>query len=91
MPVLPMGLTNSPALACQNSELMANIIQEEMRARWRGEKGLDAFSDLPTPEDGREGVEPASTVYCDDFMQTATPPWVDLLVQVGARVFELMN
>ena len=52
---------------------------------------MDAFSDLPTPEDGREGVEPASTVYCDDFMQTATPPWVDLLVQVGARVFELMN
>eukprot|EP00961_Rhodomonas_salina_P074116 995902-Rhodomonas_salina.1 len=24
-------------------------------------------------------------------MQTATPPWVELLVQVGTRVFKLMN
>eukprot|EP00961_Rhodomonas_salina_P247527 3344277-Rhodomonas_salina.1 len=66
---------------------MARIIQDEMRARWRGEKGLDALADLPTPAEAREGVEPASTVYCDDFMQTATPQWVELLVQVGARVF----
>lgn len=51
----------------------------------------DVFADLLTPDDTREGVEPASTVYCDDFMQIATPQWVDLLVQVGALVFELMN
>lgn len=91
MPVLPMGFTNSQPLECQNSELMASIIQEEMRALWRQEPGLAAFADLPSPEDDCEGVEPASTVYCDDFMQSATPPWVDLLVEVGARVFELMN
>eukprot|EP00961_Rhodomonas_salina_P167759 2261394-Rhodomonas_salina.1 len=38
-PVLPFGFTLSPPIACSNTQLLATLIEEEMRARWMGEPG----------------------------------------------------
>eukprot|EP00961_Rhodomonas_salina_P006910 93777-Rhodomonas_salina.1 len=62
-----------------------------MTARWEGRPGLKALEGVPrTSRRPPERVaEPCTTVYVDDYMNGAWEEWVDELVEVAARVFEL--
>eukprot|EP00961_Rhodomonas_salina_P292779 3933206-Rhodomonas_salina.1 len=81
MPVLPMGFALSPPIACSNTQLLADIITKEMQDRWAGREGHPAFAHIPRstsqPPDGVP--EPQSSVYVDDFMESAWAEWLEEL------------
>eukprot|EP00961_Rhodomonas_salina_P017151 230564-Rhodomonas_salina.1 len=94
-PVLPFGLTISPPIACRNTQLLADLIEKEMRARWEGREGLPALRSVartaPVPETS-PAPPPASSVYVDDYANSACDePWMKELVAVAARIFELVG
>mmetsp|Transcript_18276 Transcript_18276/g.36993 ORF Transcript_18276/g.36993 Transcript_18276/m.36993 type:complete len:626 (+) Transcript_18276:2498-4375(+) len=89
-PVLPMGFKLSPPIACRNTEWLAELAQREMRARWAGEPSVcEALKQVPRrAKRGVKGVAPASTVYVDDYMQSAMGEgWIEELVEVCAFIF----
>eukprot|EP00961_Rhodomonas_salina_P076330 1024829-Rhodomonas_salina.1 len=47
MPVLPMGFALSLPIACSNTPLLADIINEEMTALWEGRPCLKALEGVP--------------------------------------------
>eukprot|EP00961_Rhodomonas_salina_P028996 391117-Rhodomonas_salina.2 len=91
MPVLLMGFALSPPLACANSQLLTDIINAEMTARWENKVGHSALEHIP-----QSATRPAWSVggptthtHVDDFLSSAWGEWLDELVAVAARVFEL--
>jgi len=92
-PCLPFGFSLSPPICCANSQMLAEIIATEARARAKGEKGLPALECVERRADwgsAEDGPPPASIVYVDDFMGTArSKECSDELADVGSRVFEL--
>jgi len=92
-PCLPFGFSLSPPICCANSQLLADIIATEARARARGEPGLEALECVERRADWgsvEDGPLPASLVYVDDFMGTArSKECSDELADVGSKVFEL--
>mmetsp|Transcript_30389 Transcript_30389/g.62612 ORF Transcript_30389/g.62612 Transcript_30389/m.62612 type:complete len:869 (-) Transcript_30389:3743-6349(-) len=91
-PVLPMGFKLSPAIACRNTELLASYIENEMRARWEDRPSIaPALEAVPRTAAPADGCPPASSVYVDDYMGSAMGEWAEELVDVGAKVFELVG
>eukprot|EP00961_Rhodomonas_salina_P022811 305982-Rhodomonas_salina.1 len=69
-PVLPFGFTISPPIACRNTQLLADLIEKEMRARWEGREGSPALSSvarLARVPKTSPAPPPASSVYVDDY------------------------
>mmetsp|Transcript_62463 Transcript_62463/g.129732 ORF Transcript_62463/g.129732 Transcript_62463/m.129732 type:complete len:642 (-) Transcript_62463:1730-3655(-) len=94
-PCLPFGFSLSPPICCANSQMIADIIVKEARARARGEVGLKALEGVPRRADwGKEedGPLPASSVYVDDFMGSArSKECTDELADIGSAVFDLVG
>jgi len=92
-PCLPFGFSLSPPICCANSQMLADIIATEARARAKGEVGLKALEGVPRRADWGElgdGPLPASSVYVDDFMGSArSKECTDELTDIGSTVFEL--
>eukprot|EP00961_Rhodomonas_salina_P160891 2166371-Rhodomonas_salina.1 len=94
-PVLPFGFTISPPIACRNTQLLADLIEKEMRARWEGLEGspvLKSVALLARVPKTSPAPPPASSVYVDDYANSACDgPWTDELVRVAARMFVLVG
>jgi len=94
-PCLPFGFSLSPPICCANSQMVADIISKEARARARGEVGLPALEHVPRRADwGKEGDGPlpSSSVYVDDFMGSArSKECTDELADIGSAVFDLVG
>eukprot|EP00961_Rhodomonas_salina_P268541 3629129-Rhodomonas_salina.1 len=93
-PVLPFGFTLSPPIACANTQLLADLIQEEARARVAGEKGCEALECVP--RSALHGhvppprPQPAVSCYVDDYIDSCLG--VDCateIIAIAAKVFEL--
>lgn len=91
MPVLPMGFTLSPPIACANTQLLTDIMNVEMENRWAGKAGHPAFAHIPRSKSrpARRVAAPHTTTYVDDFMDRAWEEWLEELIQVGETVFRL--
>jgi len=90
LPVLPMGFRLSPPICCANTQLLADIITLEMDARWEDRPSPTAvLAAIPRQNAVREGARPSSTVYVDDFMNGAPGAWIEELITVAERVFEV--
>eukprot|EP00961_Rhodomonas_salina_P136182 1832471-Rhodomonas_salina.1 len=88
MPVLPMGFTLSPPISCENTQMMADIITEEMMARWEGRLGNAALACVPRRNRRPHGLRcgtPVSRVYVDDFIESAIEGWIQELIEVGVE------
>jgi len=94
-PVLPFGFSLSPPIACANTQMAADIIRKEMRARALGDAGLDVLKTVPrvgVVDDKAKGPLPASSVYVDYFVGSARDlTWTEELMQVSAEVFRLLG
>eukprot|EP00961_Rhodomonas_salina_P293405 3933731-Rhodomonas_salina.1 len=94
MPVLPMGFTLSPPISCENTQLLADFITDEMMARWEGRAGNPALAHVPRRNRRPAGIRcgaPLSRVYVDDFMESAIEGWIQELIAVGVAVFGLVG
>jgi len=94
-PCLPFGFSLSPPICCENSQLVADLIAKEARARAKGEKGLEALEHVPRRADWgseEDGPLPSSKVYVDDFMGSArSKECTDELADIGSAVFDLVG
>ena len=61
-----------------------------MQARW-GEQPSDVpgLATIPRGQHPRDGAPPSSSVYVDDYMNGGITGWVEELVMVAERVFEV--
>ena len=92
LPVLPMGFKLSPPIACANSQLMADIINDEMLRRWEGRPGHPALACVPrTSRRPPAGIQPHASVYVDDYMLSAVREWLAEMVRVSEVVFRLVG
>ncbi len=91
LPVLPFGFALAPPLACANTELLAAVIEQEALARWRGDPGSPGLSSVATHSPVGRGVPPLSTVYVDDYMNSADASWIKELVEIAEKVFEAVG
>jgi len=94
-PCLPFGFSLSPPICCANSQMVADIIAKEARARALGQEGHEALREVPRRADWgkpEDGPLPASSVYVDDFMGSVrSKECTEELADIGSAVFDLIG